>query len=83
MNVTSPNQLAQAIRNTRKQKKLTQRQVADNISIKQSTISEFENHPDGTRLDTLFKLLAVLDLELQVVSRNDKSKKTEGWDQEW
>ncbi|WP_338134921.1 MULTISPECIES: hypothetical protein [Enterobacteriaceae] len=28
------------------------------MCIKQSTVSEFENHPEGTRLDTLFKLLA-------------------------
>lgn len=83
MNITSPKQLAQAIRNTRKQSKLTQRETAENINMKQSTVSEFENHPEGSRLDTLFKLLAVLDLELQVVSRSSKNKNGEGWDQEW
>ncbi|ABR80042.1 TPA: helix-turn-helix domain-containing protein [Klebsiella pneumoniae MGH 78578] len=72
MNVTSPKMLAQAVREARKQRKLTQREAAESMSMKQSTVSEFENHPEGTRLDTLFKLLAALDLELQVVSRKGK-----------
>ncbi|MFS2222805.1 helix-turn-helix domain-containing protein [Pantoea sp. B65] len=83
MNITSPKMLAQSVRNARKQRKLTQRAAAESVNMKQSTISEFENHPEGTRLDTLFRLLAVLDLELQVVSRNSKEKAKEGWDQEW
>ena len=83
MNVTSPKMLAQVVRDARKQRKLTQREAAESMSMKQSTVSEFENHPEGTRLDTLFKLLAALDLELQVVSRKGKNKTSEGWDQEW
>lgn len=53
------------------------------MGMKQSTVSEFENHPEGTRLDTLFKLLAALDLKLQVVSRKGKNNSSDGWDQEW
>lgn len=68
MNVTSPKMLAQAIRDARKQRNLTQRETAASMGMKQSTVSEFENHPEGTSLDTLFKLLAALDLKLQVVS---------------
>lgn len=83
MNITTPKMLAQAVRDQRKQRRMTQREAADAISMKQSTVSEFENHPEGTRLDTLFKLLAALDLELQVVSRNGKKNTSEGWDQEW
>lgn len=51
--------------------------------MKQSTVSEFENHPEGTRLDTLFKLLAALDLKLQVVSWRGKNNSSDGWDREW
>ncbi|WP_422875668.1 helix-turn-helix domain-containing protein [Klebsiella oxytoca] len=83
MNVTSPKMLAQALRNARKQRKLTQREAAESMCIKQSTVSEFENHPEGTRLDTLFKLLAALDLKLQVVSRKGENNSSDGWDQEW
>ncbi|HHS9847900.1 TPA: helix-turn-helix domain-containing protein [Klebsiella michiganensis] len=69
MNVTSPKILAQAVKNARKQRKLTQRETAESMGTKQSTVSEFENHPEGTRLGTLFKMLAALALKLQIVSR--------------
>lgn len=83
MNVTSPKMLALAVRDARKQRKLTQHETAASMGMKQSTVSEFENHPEGTHLDTLFKLLAALDLKLQVVSRRGKNNSSDGWDQEW
>ncbi|HBX8215738.1 TPA: helix-turn-helix domain-containing protein [Klebsiella pneumoniae] len=83
MNVTSPTMLAQGIKDARKQRNLTQRETAASMGMKQSTVSEFENHPEGTRLDTLFKLLAALDPKLQVVSRRGKNNSSDGWDQEW
>lgn len=83
MNVTSPKMLAQAIRDALKQRNLTQREIAASMGMKQSTVSEFENHPEGTRLVTLFKLLAALDLKLQVVSRRGKNNSSDGWNQEW
>ena len=83
MNVTSPTMLAQAIKDARKQRNMTQRETAASMGMKQSTVSEFENHPEGTRLDTLFKLLAALDPKLQVVSRRGKNDSSDGWDQEW
>lgn len=75
MNVTSPKILAQAVRNARKQCKLTQREAAESMGMKQSTVSEFENHPEGTRLDTLFKLLAALELKLQVQAGGAKTNR--------
>lgn len=83
MNVTSPKILAQVVRNARKQRKLTQRETAESIGMKQSTVSEFENHPEGTCIGTLFKLLAALDLKLQAVSRRGEHKSSDSWDQEW
>ncbi|MEM0570459.1 helix-turn-helix domain-containing protein [Salmonella enterica] len=83
MNATSPKMLAQALRNARKQRKLTQREAAESMCMNQSTVSEFENHPEETRLDTLFKLLAALDLKLQVVNRRGENESSDSWDQEW
>ncbi|WP_232473170.1 hypothetical protein [Salmonella enterica] len=51
--------------------------------MKQSTVSAFENHPEGTRMDTLFKLLAALNLKPQVASRKGENKSSDSWDQEW
>ncbi|WP_255425916.1 MULTISPECIES: helix-turn-helix domain-containing protein [Rahnella] len=83
MNITSAKMLANALRNERKKRKLSQSKTAETIGLKQSTVSEFENYPDGTRLETLFKLLAALDLELQITPRDSNPQEKCTWDQEW
>ncbi|PKE29624.1 transcriptional regulator [Rahnella sp. AA] len=83
MNITSTKMLASALRNERKKRKLSQSKTAETMGLKQSTVSEFENYPDGTRLETLFKLLAALDLELQIAPRNSDPQDKTSWDQEW
>ena len=82
MAITSAQGLAQALQNQRKSKQLSQQQVAELAGVKQSTISAFENAPDGSKLETLFKLLAAMNLELEVRARNAPTIKQE-WDQEW
>jgi HTH-type transcriptional regulator / antitoxin HipB len=57
--------------------------VGDRVGLRQETVSAFENKPDNTKLATLFKLLAALDLELQIVLRGTANKANSGWDQEW
>jgi len=74
--------LASALRNARKQRSLTQQTLAEQVGTKQATISTFENHPENCRVETLFKLLAALDLELQITERGQPESQT-GWDQEW
>jgi HTH-type transcriptional regulator/antitoxin HipB len=79
MRVTSAAALANAIRNQRKLVQKTQRETADLVGIKQTTVSDFELKPESTKLETLFKILAALDLELHVSTRgaelNDGSHK--------
>ena len=70
MRVTSPATLANAVRNQRKACQKTQRDTADLVGIKQTTVSDFELKPESTKLETLFKILAALDLELHVAIRN-------------
>jgi len=82
MKITAPDTLASALRNARKQRSLTQQTLAEQVGTKQATISTFENHPENCRVETLFKLLAALDLELQITERGQPESQT-GWDQEW
>lgn len=82
MKITAPDALASALRSARKQRSLTQQTLAEQVGTKQATISTFENHPENCRVETLFKLLAALDLELQVTERGQPKPQT-GWDQEW
>lgn len=74
--------LAQALKNIRKERQLSQSVVADNVGLKQATISGFENKPEASRVETLFKLLTALDLELHLSERDEKNAEA-GWDQEW
>ena len=74
--------LAQALKNIRKERQLSQSVVADNVGLKQATLSGFENKPEASRVETLFKLLTALDLELHLSERDTKNAEA-GWDQEW
>ncbi|WP_347116299.1 helix-turn-helix domain-containing protein [Leclercia sp. S52] len=83
MKVTSADTLAQAVRDQRKVNKLTQTATAEQVGIKQTTVSDFENKPGSTKLETLFKILAALDLELHVVKRGASLPENNSWTKEW
>lgn len=83
MRITTASMLAHAVRDERKKRKLSQQALADLAVIKQSTISAFENNPDGTKLETLFKLLSELGLELHLSERNQPDSTNAGWQEEW
>lgn len=81
MKVTSPAALANAVRDQRKISKMNQTQTAELIGIKQTTVSDFENKPESTKLGTLFKILAVLDLELHVTKRGSAQDEKKTWNE--
>ena len=83
MKATSPALLAAAVRDQRKISKLTQAEAAKQVGIKQTTVSDFELRPESTKLETLFKLLSALDLELHVVKRGSTLDDNKVWDREW
>ena len=83
MKATSPALLAAAVRDQRKISKLTQAEAAKLVGIKQTTVSDFELRPESTKLETLFKLLSALDLELHVVKRGSTLDDNKVRDREW
>ena len=83
MRLNSPQTLAAVIRDQRKTQQLTQKETADRVGIKQTTVSGFENNPDQCKIETLFKLLSALDLELHITRRGQSPDKNNEWDQEW
>ncbi len=83
MIISSPTVLAEYARDRRKQMGLNQSEVGDRTGIRQVTVSAFENRPDGTKLETLFKLLSALELELQIVPKEQAGDTSRGWDEEW
>ena len=70
----TPHQLGNSIRERRRKLGLSQEQVALKVGVRQKTISDIETA--GTaRLDTLLRVLGVLDLEFVVRMRTKASAK--------
>lgn len=78
--IHSPKSLGNAIKRQRKLKNLSQTATGSTIKIEQSTISSIESGAPGTRLETLFRVLAALDLEMIIRPKQTTIKNTkEGW----
>ena len=82
MFVRSPKELALFIISQRKKLKLSQTGVSNLVGLKQKTISGFENNPGSTKLETLFRILSALNLDIEIVSKDDAPSKTR-WKEEW
>jgi HTH-type transcriptional regulator / antitoxin HipB len=69
MMIHSPKELAEFTKDYRSRRKLSQAEVGDRVGLRQKTVSAFESKPESTKLETFFRLLSALDLELQIVPR--------------
>lgn len=69
MRINSAKELSVYIQDKRVLSNLSQESVADLASVRQATVSAFESKPDRAKLETLFKLLSALDLELEVSAK--------------
>ena len=75
--VRLPRQLGAIIQNKRRRQGMTQQQLASLIGKQQKTISAIENGSQGTKLDTLLRVIATLDLDIQIVPRRPDGKSIE------
>jgi len=64
--IRSPKQLGVLIHNARVRRNLTQQALADLVGTGQKTVSRLESGHPGTKLDTMFGILAALDLDLSL-----------------
>lgn len=62
----TPKQIGQAIRRFRRASGMKQAELGEKAGLWQETVSKVENGSDGTKLETLCDLLAVLDLEITI-----------------
>lgn len=72
----SPKQLGTIIQRTRKQRGLTQTELANLAGLRQEMISKIETGHEGTKLSSIYALFAALDLELVVDTRSGKPTKS-------
>lgn len=75
---TSPKSLGMILRAARKRKGLSQTEAGQSVGIDQPTLSKIERGESHARLDTLFRLLAALDMEMIVRPRERQSGMDEG-----
>lgn len=72
----TPQQVGEALKRFRKLKKLTQREISEQIGLRQATISSVERGDAGTQLKTLTEVLKALDLELVIKERSKGDQST-------
>ncbi len=78
--IFSPKSLGSALKRQRKIKNLSQNEVGTPFKIDQTTVSSIEQGASGTRLETLFRMLAALDLEMLIRPKKPiKTKKGDNW----
>ena len=74
--ITSPEMLGRVLRHHRKKMGFTQAEAGSQYNMPQKTISNIESGSPGTRLETLFKYMAALNLEMQLEDRNKAAEKS-------
>ena len=74
----SPVSLGRILRDTRKMKGLSQTAAGKSVGIDQPTLSKIERGASNVRIDTLFRLLAALDMDLTVSDRPKMSGRKDG-----
>lgn len=79
----SPKALAQLIISQRKKLKLSQATVGELAGLKQQTVSDFERNPDTTQLNTLFRILSAVKLDLNTLPKEAYPKPKSTWQAEW
>jgi len=81
--IQKPAQLGLALKSARKAQELTQAAAAAKVGLLPKTVSALENHPGASSIESLLKLLSVLDLELSLANKALRPKTTqtphEGW----
>lgn len=68
--VRLPNQLGAAVKRARRKKGYTQKDLGELTGLRQATISQLESGEVGAQLGTVLRVLAALDLELVIRTRN-------------
>jgi HTH-type transcriptional regulator/antitoxin HipB len=79
MILNSAKDLALYLNDQRRQLKMSQSEVADLVGLKQDTISKFENSPDNSRIDTLFRILSALNLNMTLIQKEQETHEEIEW----
>lgn len=82
MYIRSPKELGLYVLAQRKKLNLSQTDLGKLVGLKQKTISAFENHPESAQIETLFRILAAINSDLELMLKNNHNNAVL-WDKEW
>lgn len=77
--ITSPKDLGRALKMQRKKRSLTQIEAGKKFNLTQKTVSNIENGRPGVQLETLFRLMSALNLEIHLEPRDTPYKGEAPW----
>lgn len=77
--ITSAKDLGCVLKMRRKKLGLTQIEAGKKINLTQKTVSNIENGRPGVQLETLFRLMSALNLEIHLESRDTPYKGEAPW----
>ncbi|MES9858718.1 MAG: helix-turn-helix domain-containing protein [Sedimenticola sp.] len=84
MLIVSPDDLGSYCREQRKLDNVTQEKLAEAINMRQGTISSLETNPSSAKVDTLFRVLAELGLEMHLVPKSRApDSNSDRWTERW
>ncbi len=82
MIIHNTQELGRFLKDQRKRDMLSQSDIAEQVGIKQATVSAFENDPSFSKLDTFFRLLSANGLEISLDKKN-RTNSDNNWSEEW
>ncbi|GAB3923469.1 helix-turn-helix domain-containing protein [Larkinella terrae] len=62
----TPEEIGQLIRNTRKNRSLTQKELGRRLGISESAVNKYESGKENPTLQTLSKIADALDMKLSI-----------------
>ena len=75
----TPQQLGQSLKARRTNLKLSQTEVGAKVGMKQNTVSVLETCTSSSSVESLFKVLSALGLELVVQAKSKSSPAAQEW----
>ena len=71
--VSTADQLGKVLRGYRRQQKKTQTDAGDSVGLLQKTVSLLERETEKSSIESLFKLMSALNLEMNIRSKDEAS----------
>jgi len=77
--ITSPDTLGKVLRCYRKDLGMSQSEAGSKFNLPQKTVSNIESGLPGVRMESIFKYMSALGLEMHLEPRNKPSQNEDLW----